>query len=326
MIGYKEGQNGAFQDRPDFRDRPFSEVMGAAKVDWEKGFEIEPTLKVEDQNGSGSCVGQAFSKYAEVLNWYETGKMIDLSAKFIYGQIYLPSTGAYLRDAAKILVNKGDSLESVVPSYDRLKAPSERFMQDLVLDQLILDNALIYKGKEYRNVGIDIDEMALAIEAGHGMAFAATGTNPGWATADVRKPLPGENKWGHAIYAIGYGMRNGKKAIKFINSWGTGWGESGYGWMNEDYFTQTETAPGIFTPLYIFQGWTIIDKINENDMKLKKERGSAHIYAIINNNASMIIDMRTLKALGLSLADLEEVDVISETKVGTLAFFERIIE
>jgi len=325
MIGYKEGQNGAFQDRPDFRDRQFSEVMGAAQPDWVKGYEIEGISKVENQNGSGSCVGQAFSKYAEVLHWYDEGIKVDLSAKFIYGQIYLPQGGAYLRDAAKILVDKGDAEESLITSYEAQNAPSEAFMRDLVLDHQALENAIKYRGKEYRNVKIDIDEMALAIESGNGMVFAATGTNLGWATADVRKPLPNENKWGHAIYAVGYGMRNGKKAIKFINSWGTGWGEDGYGWMNEDYFFQYEQAPEIYDPLYIFQGWTIID-IKNNDMIIKKERGLAHIYAIISGKAVMVIDMQTLQSLGLSLADLQEVDKIEEEKVGTLAFFNRVIE
>lgn len=59
-------------------------------------------------------------------------------------------------------------------------------------------------------------------------------------------PCPGEQaQWGHAIVAIGY---DDKKKIKntvcnetttgaFLirNSWGTGWGEEGYGWMPYEY-------------------------------------------------------------------------------------------
>ena len=32
--------------------------------------------KIKNQNGSSSCVGQAFAYYAEVLNYIETGKKI----------------------------------------------------------------------------------------------------------------------------------------------------------------------------------------------------------------------------------------------------------
>jgi C1A family cysteine protease len=59
-------------------------------------------------------------------------------------------------------------------------------------------------------------------------------------------PCPGERaQWGHAIVAVGYD--DGKKikntkcnktttgALLIRNSWGTRWGEHGYGWLPYDY-------------------------------------------------------------------------------------------
>jgi C1A family cysteine protease len=44
---------------------------------------------------------------------------------------------------------------------------------------------------------------------------------------------------GHGICIVGYDdthqMEDGTGALEFINSWGTSWGQSGYGWMSYTY-------------------------------------------------------------------------------------------
>lgn len=44
---------------------------------------------------------------------------------------------------------------------------------------------------------------------------------------------------GHAVVLVGYGQYNpaalDKKYFKFINSWGSGWGQNGFGFLEEDY-------------------------------------------------------------------------------------------
>jgi C1A family cysteine protease len=39
----------------------------------------------------------------------------------------------------------------------------------------------------------------------------------------------------HAVVATGYGNMNGMDYVLLRNSWGSGWGASGYGWFREDY-------------------------------------------------------------------------------------------
>jgi C1A family cysteine protease len=59
-------------------------------------------------------------------------------------------------------------------------------------------------------------------------------------------PCPGEQaQWGHAIVAVGYDdtkkikntrcNKTSTGALLIRNSWGTGWGDQGYGWIPYDY-------------------------------------------------------------------------------------------
>ena len=112
LILNKKVGTGAFDDLEDSRDYSYDEVaMGAAEVDWEKGYDVEKDLKItvpiKDQDGSSSCVGQAWAYYTAVINAKEVGYYKEMSAKGFYSQIFLPGGGAYLREGAKQAVNWG---------------------------------------------------------------------------------------------------------------------------------------------------------------------------------------------------------------------------
>jgi Papain family cysteine protease len=51
----------------------------------------------------------------------------------------------------------------------------------------------------------------------------------------------------HAVVAVGYGERAGKRLILIRNSWGEGWGLKGYAWLAEHYLAPRLTEVVILT-------------------------------------------------------------------------------
>jgi len=283
---------GAYPDRPDDRDFKYEEIVfGAPQIDWEKGYNVEKelgiTLKVENQNGSSSCVGQAFSKYTEVLNYVETGRLVNHSPKSIYEQIYLPQGGAYLKDGAKIPVNSGVALEEWISSYPNGKPPTEEYMRQAMITPEIRQKMLIYQAKEYRSIGsANADLIAHAIMNNYGAVTGAKGDNEGWKDWIV-KPPKSSNPWGHAFYLIGFGKDNTGKYFDFINSWGEKWGKNGRGRI---YFEQYDI------PNNAFGIWTLVDKPNYKEP-------SPQIMKLLNKYKNKILFNTQTGNFGLSVGD-----------------------
>lgn len=283
LIPYKNGQGGAFH-RDDPRDYRFDILAGIvgidAKFDWERGWDLEKELNIklrhESQGSNLSCTGQALSTYGEILEFIETGTLKQFSPRRIYSNIYLPQGGAFLRDALKFVTKQSFLLEKDLPSYENNKPLSEQLMRNKGnLSETILKDALKWQAKEYYQINGNIDDIAIALKAGFGLFMAATGSNKGWKNGDVRPPKISERMWGHAIFGKAAKIRNGKKAIKFQNSWSKNWGINGDGWISEDYFKSK----------YAWQPYVLIDKNNLNFMKLVKSKDP-------NNKTVYLIDIK----------------------------------
>jgi hypothetical protein len=241
---------GAIKDKPDSRDWQWGREVGDASVpfDWNKGFDIEAELKAvlsdpnfrikaKDQNGSGSCGGQAWSYYAAVLSAYFRKQYEEKSAKFIYSQTFVPGSGSAGRDNCEIGIKQGWASEALVPSYDNGNPPSEAFMerpQDIT--QAARDEARGDMALGYANVAVNIDLIAQAASACHGLVIGLDGTNNGtWRTAFPLPPKTGEQPWSHWLYVGKAKLINGVKYIAFINSWNETTGELGWQWISESY-------------------------------------------------------------------------------------------
>jgi hypothetical protein len=239
---------GAIVDRYDLRDYRY---IARGAFDWAKGYDIEneigAKLVVKDQNGSGSCGGQAWSYYGEVLETIATGTYEPRSARWVYAPVAVPGGGSAGRDLCAFVIKNGWALEKDAISYDNGKPPREEFMKIVpVLDSAGKEVAEVSRALSYLNVSTDMESIANAIADNHGVCIGIRGEDNGtWRTAF---PKPPKNPtWAHWVYCAKVKTIKGKKYIGFINSWGESTGANGWQWIGEEYFTKDN----------IFSAWTL---------------------------------------------------------------------
>jgi len=209
--------------------------------------------KIKNQDGSLSCVSQATSYYAEVLNFIETKEKISLSPRFLYYKVFQSGGGSYVKDNMQRIVNMGIAPESEVPSYDHSQPPSENFMeQGNDVTSQIESDAKTYITKSYLtwdNTSVGLYKQA--IMQGSGCVVISWGNNYCWQSAHIQMPSYSQQmSWRHGIYLTGW--NDATNEFEFVNSWGDNWGESGFGYLPYKYVTSG----------YICNPWTMIDLPN----------------------------------------------------------------
>jgi len=261
---------GALKDVYDPRDHKWDAIASGNKVDifdWNKGFQLNVPFKVKDQNGSGSCGGQAWAYYGEALEYAYKKEYEQNSAKFIYAHtgIQYNGGGSSGRENSQFVVKNGWGSEELTPSYDNGDAPSEEFMMrksDITKEAYL--EAKQNQALRYANTGRYIDSIAQAIKSNNGCVIGITGTNNGtWHSMFPKAPEVGDELWRHWAFCVGAEMIGGKKYIKIINSWGDKIGDKGYQWISEDYFN---TYTPYFSDWSIWSGWTLYLK----DLEIQK--------------------------------------------------------
>lgn len=199
---------------------------------------------IEDQGNIGSCTAHAGVGLVEYFERRAFGKHIDASRLFLYKVTrnllqWTGDTGAWLRTTMKAMVMFGVPPESHYPyvtsQYDEEPgafcyafAQSYQTLSYYRLDEHGLSStALVARVKAF-------------LAAGYPSMFGFTVYNFGNDKGEFAFPGAGDSvKGGHAVVAVGYDdnrrIGGSKGALKIRNSWGTGWGEGGYGWLPYDY-------------------------------------------------------------------------------------------
>jgi C1A family cysteine protease len=208
---------------------------------------------IEDQGSLGSCTANAGAGVIEYFERRAFGNHIDASRLFLYKATrnllnWTGDTGAYLRTTMEALTVFGVCPEKYWP-YRITGFDSE-------------PTAFCYSfAQNYQSIsyfrhdtpGINPNDLLQQIKAWIAAGIPAmfgftcyTSLNQASTSGKIPFPSPGENViGGHAVVAAGYDDRititnrnNGAKttgALLIRNSWGTGWGNNGYGWLPYEY-------------------------------------------------------------------------------------------
>ena len=210
---------------------------------------------IEDQGALGSCTANAGVGLVEYFERRAFGKHVDASRLFLYKTTrdllhWTGDTGAYLRSTMQALVLFG--------------VPPEEYCRYVIANFDIEPSAFCYAfAANYQTLTYYrydppstpkptlLNRIKTNIAAGLPSMFGFTvyssysQTNSNGGAFPF--PTAGENvAGGHAVVAMGYD--DGKQitnaspggptttgALQIRNSWGTGWGDGGYGWLPFEY-------------------------------------------------------------------------------------------
>lgn len=202
---------------------------------------------IEDQGDLGSCTAQAGVGLFEYYQRRAYGRHIDGSRLFLYKATrnllgFTGDTGAYLRSTMGGMRLFGVPPESYWPyQIQRFDDEPPAFCYAFGASfQAVKYYRLDPYGSRQQEV---LDNVKRWLAAGLPSMFGFTVYNSIWDAENGHIPFPGPGDYvdgGHAIVAVGYddNMKIGnspKGAFKIRNSWGTGWGQKGYGWMPYEY-------------------------------------------------------------------------------------------
>jgi C1A family cysteine protease len=256
---------GWLPDFPDFRDytekhEEIGNILSTTKVS-KKAAKLPSSVDlrawcspVEDQGSLGSCTAHAGVGIVEYYEKRAFGKYIDASRLFLYKVTrnllhWKGDTGAFLRSTMGALVLFGVPPEEYhpygIPDFDE---------EPTAFCYAFAQNYQTIKYFRHDPPGTSKDLLLERIRTyastGHPSMFGFTvysSISQATKTGKIPFPCKGEKiLGGHAVAVVGYDDKmkiantgsckaETTGALLIRNSWGTAWGESGYGWLPYKY-------------------------------------------------------------------------------------------
>jgi len=199
---------------------------------------------IGDQGGQGSCVSWALGYYHRTQleyrerHWDLTNPHHQFSPAFVYNQVNGGADrGSYFEHSARLVCEQGCASMADIPynQYDYLSWPSES----------AYSQAIPFRTKTWNWMNVRD-----TVEVGNVKQLLANGStvvlgincyqnfmninqfDNTYCVADRYGP----NTFGHGVTIVGYddnmSTHDGTGAFKLVNSFGTGWGASGFWWMS----------------------------------------------------------------------------------------------
>jgi C1A family cysteine protease len=230
-------------NQPDTNLAPLSPESAAASLDY--SADMTP---VRDQGSEGSVVGFAVAAALEYQIKKKLKQQVVISPRYLYyfakqegGYDPHLDTGANIKDAIKVLSQKGAVTESAWPYKPG----------DLASDPpSAVNNATKYYIAEFRSLKTPEDIRSALQKYGPivaGITVYGSLYDPvAMKTGLIPNPEPSDQiQGGFAVCIVGYD--DAKKLFKFKNAWGASWGEKGYGYLSYDYVQKSLSDGWVFS-------------------------------------------------------------------------------
>lgn len=229
---------------PDLRDAQL-QIQAVTDLPSSVDLSSSPDMPpVYDQGELGSCTANAIAAAVDFENHRQDGAFLTPSRLWIYYQERViehtvnQDSGAQIRDGMKAVAKLGVCPESDWP-YDIATftiAPAPKDYTDALKDRALSYQAppqQLFGLKSVLAGGLPIVFGFTVYESFESQEVASSGIVP--------MPDPKENVvGGHAVVLVGYDDAQDRFRVR--NSWGTGWGQSGYFEMPYLYVTSPSLA------------------------------------------------------------------------------------
>ena len=255
------GWNRDHHDHRDFLYSAHRPTEFALDAPLPKQVDLRPTMPaVWDQGNIGSCVGHgtaAVIAHLHIVNhlplWTPSRLFLYYGVRFLENSV-AEDAGGQIRDAIKWIASTGCPPEDLWP-YDTSKFASVPSPE--AFTEAALHKALVYMRVDWSN----LDEVKACLASGFPIVFGFM-VYPEMQSEAVAKSgiltMPGAHErceGGHCVCLCGYDddkVYPGGVGMGLVrNSWGEGWGCSGYFWMpyemitspalSDDYWTVRQT-------------------------------------------------------------------------------------
>ena len=206
---------------------------------------------IEDQGDLGSCTANAGVGVLEYFQRRAFGKYLGASRLFLYKVTrnllgITGDQGAELRDTMKAMVLFGVPPENYWPyKIEKFDEEPQAFCYAFAQSYKTTKYYRLDPAGQGTEKTLEAVKKSLAAGLPPMFGFTAYSSIPADGDGKGEIPFPGSGdsvEGGHAIVAVGYDdtKKVGKDtgALLIRNSWGTGWGDKGYGWLPYSYVQQ----------------------------------------------------------------------------------------
>jgi C1A family cysteine protease len=213
-----------------------------------------------DQGQVGSCTANAIAGAIEFDRVKEKFRPDFVPSRlFIYYNERVrehsvnSDAGAMLRDGIKTVHKQGFCPEEVWPYDGRLPAdqggPNTRVFESP--PAAVYQTASGYRATSYLRIVQNLGQMKGCLAAGYPFVLGFTCYDSLMSDQTARTgdiPLPADDEsviGGHAVLAVGYD--ESRRVFLIRNSWGTGWGDGGYGTIPYAYLVDGQLSQDFWT-------------------------------------------------------------------------------